>query len=72
MRKVMLKIPDAVSSGHYLQIEQFTQMLKKSKTLTFAQKNTLWKQARDGDLEGARCEYAKLVTVRGRDLRDAE
>lgn len=66
MRRVYLNMEGAVSSSHYLAIEQFTQMIKKSMSLTPTQKSALWKQARDGDLDGARTAYAKLVTVRGR------
>lgn len=56
----------------YVRIKPFTDMIKKSNGLTFAEKNRLWKRARSGDLKGAMKEYAELVSVRGDRKLDEE
>lgn len=64
-RGLRLTSEDDAARLNYLQIQSFTNQIKISHTLTNAQKSALWKQARDGDLEGAMKNYARLVTVRG-------
>ena len=54
---------------NYLRIQGFTEQIKRSKSLTPQQRGELWKQARDGDLDGAMLEYAKLVTIRGVEVK---
>jgi hypothetical protein len=67
-RGAIIKTVSTVPSSHYLAIESFTRMIKNSHSLTPTQKSALWKQARDGDLDGARMKYARLVTIRGREI----
>ena len=53
-----------VSRLTYAKINNFRNMLRNSRTLTYHQKSTLWGQARSGDLEGAMKGFRKLVDVR--------
>jgi len=55
---------DVRDIAKYNAIENFTRKIKASKTLTSAQKSSLWSRARNGDLEGAEKEYRQIVSVR--------
>ena len=50
--------------AYYARIQPFKVLLRGSKMLTEHQRNTLWGQAKAGDLEGAMKGYKKLLSVR--------
>ena len=54
---------DRTDRVRYLCIQTFTNQIKKSKTLTTAQKSALWTIARNGELDAARQEYKNLVVT---------
>ena len=52
-------------STWFVAIRAFMDMVRKSKTLTWQQKDTLCGQAKSGDLEGARKGYEKIMKGEG-------
>ena len=64
MYKTEEKVNDRVGAYGYLRINNFLNMLKHSKILTYQQKRILWGQATHGDLDGAMRGYQQLASVR--------
>ena len=61
MRQVTLESEDRVGRYGYLRAQNFLGLIKRSKVLTYQQKQDIWKQAVHGDLEGAMRTYEKIM-----------
>lgn len=59
----MLNEADNAKRWNYIRIKNFTDNVKKSKILTYAQKNELYSQAKKGDLDGALRKYESYMSV---------
>lgn len=60
----MLNEIDNAKRWNYVRIKNFTDNVKKSKILTYSQKNELYSQAKKGDLDGALRKYELFMSVR--------
>ena len=55
--------PDKPTQADYVRTKNFRDNLRKSPTLTSAQKQAIFRMALQGDMDRAEKEYKKLVTI---------